>query len=85
MKNVLAKIAVSTLALILITGISFAQDTGTDSKTRKQEENVAKEQNTVMEQNQVNQQYQERFRASLTQEQIGILENKEMTQNQKKK
>ena len=85
MKNLLRKIVGSAIALILITGISFAQDTGAGSKAKKQEKNMVKNQNTVKEQIQVNLQYRERFRASLTEEQKGILENREMTQNEKRK
>ena len=85
MKNLLVKIVGSAMVLFLFTGLSFAQETGTGNKSKNQEKTMVKEQNQAGELNQVNQQYRERFRASLTQEQKDILENREMNQNEKKK
>jgi hypothetical protein len=85
MKNLVKKIAGSALALILITGVAFAQDSGTSTRTKNQEKNMVKNQSTVGDQNQLNLQYRERFRTSLTQEQKDILQNRQMTQNEKRK
>lgn len=71
----MVKIVGSAMVLFLFTGLSFAQETGTGNKSKNQ----------AGEMNQVNQQNRERFRASLTEEQKNILENREMNQNEKKK
>ena len=80
------------IGLFLISGISFAQEkqnkeqarVATHEKSGNNAETVAENQEKAMIQNLVNQENREKFKGSLTPEQVNILGNQTMTREEKR-
>jgi len=79
MKNLAGKIIGSAIGLFLLCGVSIAQESDPDSEIRNRKQEMSKEQNAENLQNRA------RFRATLTENQINILENREMRRNEKRR
>lgn len=79
MNRLVLKLIVAALGLLLISGISQAQESEPENEVRNQRREMKEKHNAVNEQN------RERFRATLTEDQVAILENQEMTRNQRRR